>query len=187
MDRKRERLLIQAAKRGDSQAFSEIYNAYVDRIYHYVYARVSVKHVAEDLTGDVFVRVLEGLSGYEDRNTPILAWMYRIAHARVVDYYRLSRKSENHEDIDAIQVRVDDNVDESLISAYETQTVQEAILELSPDQQQVIMLRFVEGHNLEETAALLGKKVQAIKSLQYRAVQTLSKLLQTLQQPIDEE
>src|SRR4051812_44567304 len=104
VDRNRERTLIQAIQQGDREAFTELYHAYVDKIYRYIYARVSSESVADDLTGDVFVRVLEGLPSYEVRSTPIIAWIYRIAHDRVVDYYRLSKKTDFHEDLDSVQI-----------------------------------------------------------------------------------
>ncbi len=180
VDRKSEQALIHRAKRGDSEAFTELYNAYADKIYHYLYARVSAANIAEDLTGDVFVSVLEGLTAYEDRSVTILAWIYRIAHARLVDYYRSAGKAESYMDIEKVQIGVDDGVDDLLMGRYRAEAVQTAMLSLSADQQQVIMLRFVEGHNLETTAELLGKSVSAIKSLQYRAVQSLGKALQPL-------
>jgi RNA polymerase sigma-70 factor (ECF subfamily) len=186
VDRNREQALIQAAKRGDSEAFTELYNAYVDRIYHYIYARVSTVHAAEDLTGDVFVRVLEGLPTYEDRSTPILAWMYRIAHARVIDYYRRSRYANNDESLDTVQVGVEYDFDGPLMSNYETETVRTALRNLKAEHQEVIMLRFVEGYSLEMTAELLGKNITAIKSLQYRAVQALSRALQDLKPSLSE-
>jgi RNA polymerase sigma-70 factor, ECF subfamily len=187
VDRKREQFLIQAAKRGDSQAFTELYDTHVDRIFHYIYARISIKNIAEELTGDVFVAVLEGLPKYEDRGTPILAWMYRIAHDHVADYYRHSRKADIHEDFDLLEAGSEDNIDDSLISAYQVKTVQEAMRRLTSEQQQVIMLRFIEGHSLEATAELLGKKVGAVKSLQFRAVQALSQILQELKRSMDEK
>ena len=186
VDHKRERLLIEAAKHGDTEAFSEIYNTHVDAIFHYIYMRISIRQTAEDITGDVFLRVLESLPTYEDRGLPILAWMYRIAHDRVIDYYRSAKHTENLQDVDTVQIRVEDNVDQALMSAYQAEAIYAAIRTLSFEQQQVIMLRFVEGHSLEITSELLGKKVGAIKSLQFRAVQALSKALQTLRRTTGE-
>jgi RNA polymerase sigma-70 factor, ECF subfamily len=186
MDREREQVLIRDAKRGNRQAFAELYDANVDAIYRYIYARVFVKHVAEDLTADVFMNVLESLPKYEDRSTPILAWMYRIAHAQIVDYYRLSQKNGNHADIDTVEVGVSPDLDDALVDASQAEILQAALLNLTEEQQQVIMLRFVEGHNLETTAQLLGKKVSAVKSLQFRAIQALGRMLPKLKSTTDE-
>jgi RNA polymerase sigma-70 factor (ECF subfamily) len=177
VDRKRELALIDAAKRGDSEAFTELYNAYVDQIYRYIYYRVSSVTVAEDLTADVFVRVLESLSTYEDRSVALLAWLYRIAHARVIDYYRRARHTDNQEDIEALQIMAETDLDSPLMKESDARALQRAIRSLSEDQQQVIILRFIEGHSLEKTAGLIGKTVVATKSLQYRAVQSLGRVL----------
>ena len=178
VDHKREQTFIEAAKRGDAQAFAELYNAHVDQIYRYIYYRVSTITVAEDLTADVFLRVLEGLPSYEDRSLPILAWMYRIAHARVVDYFREARNQHPHQDIDELQIKVEDDADHDLMHNHQMAHVQAAIQQLTADQQQVIILRFIEGHSLEVSAELLGKNVNAVKALQFRAIQALNRALQ---------
>ncbi len=177
MDRKREQSLIQSAQRGDAQAFAELYRAHVDQIYRYIQYRVDNTTIAEDLTADVFVRALEGLSGYEDRSNPWLAWLYRIAHARVVDHYRRVQRTGEHEDLEDLELGTEDDLDSSLMSTYESSAVQLALGTLTDDQQQVIMLRFVEGYSLEKTAELMDKTTGAIKALQHRALQSLSRAL----------
>src|SRR5258708_34174511 len=141
VDHKREQTYIEAAKRGDARAFAELSNAHVDQIYRYIYYRISTVAVAGGLTGDVFLRVLEGLPTYEDRSLPILAWMYRIAHARVVDYFREARNQPPHQDIDELQIRVEDDADGELMHSNHTANVQAAIRQLTPAQQQVIISR----------------------------------------------
>lgn len=177
VDRKREQALIHASQNGDSEAFTELYDAHVDLIYRYIYYRVYSDSVAEDLTADVFVRALEGLPTYEDRAVPFLAWLYRIAHARIIDYYRRARQTTQHEDIDAVEVSVEYDLDAELIAAHEREAVQAALRTLNEEQQQIIILRFIEGHSLEATAELLGKTISSVKSHQYRAVRTLCKAL----------
>src|SRR5260221_9460140 len=177
VDRKQEQALIEAAKKGDSKAFTELYRANVDQIYRYIYYRVFSVPVAEDLTSDVFIRALEGLKTYQDRSMPILAWLYRIAHARLVDHYRRARQSENDQDIESVQIGVDFDFDSSLMSEQQTGIVQSAVKTLNDEQQLVIVLRFVEGHNIEATAELMGKSISATKSLQYRAIQSLGRAL----------
>lgn len=93
MKRQREQALIRAAQRGDQNAFAALYRAYVDKIYRYIFFRVESTQTAEDLTAEVFLRMVEGLPNYEDRNTPLLVWLYRIAHARVIDHYRRYRRT----------------------------------------------------------------------------------------------
>ncbi len=97
-------MLIRAAQRGDEQAFGELYNAYVHDIYRYILYRVGHSETAQDLTAEVFLRVVEGLIRYQDRQIPLLAWLYRIAHARVIDYYRHMRRTGEPEDIDTVEL-----------------------------------------------------------------------------------
>ncbi len=178
VDRKREQELIQRAQRGDSQAFAELYDAYVDNIYRYIFFRVSVAEAAEDLTADVFMHALEGLAGYQDRSTPLLAWLYRIAHARLVDYYRRTQRAGPRESIEDIDLGTEDDLDGSLMSLHQSDQLQAALRTLTEEQRQVIILRFVEGYSLEKTAEVLGKTTGAIKSMQLRALNALSRALE---------
>jgi RNA polymerase sigma-70 factor, ECF subfamily len=177
VDRKREQALINASQQGDTEAFTELYYAHVDQVYRYIYYRVESVPVAEDLTADVFTRALESLPTFEDRSIPMLAWLYRIAHARVIDYYRRARHTRNHEDIEAIEVTVEYDLDGGLMAEHRQDAVQAALRTLNDEQQQIIILRFVEGHSLEATAELLGKTVSSVKSQQYRAVRALGRAL----------
>jgi len=173
-----ERKLVLAAQRGDEDAFAQLYDTYVDRIYRYIAYRVNNTEVARDLTGEVFLRVVEGLPTYEPRTSPFLAWIYRIAHARVIDYYRTTNIRRETIDFDSLNVQAEDqNPEESTIQAIDEAEVRKAIANLSPDQQQVIIWRYIEGYNLQETATLIGKTVGAVKVIQHRAVQVLAKLL----------
>ena len=177
MDRKHELALIAAVQQGDTQAFTALYNENVDRVYRYIYYRVHRETAAEDLTADVFVQVLEGLATYQDRSMPLLAWIYRIAHARVIDYYRKARFRDNQANVAELEIGVEYDMDDQLMETYKAEQVHAAIHRLNEEQKDVILLRFIEGCNLEMTATLLGKSVAAVKSLQYRAVQTLTQIL----------
>jgi RNA polymerase sigma-70 factor (ECF subfamily) len=177
VDRKKELALIAAAQRGNSEAFTELYKDNVDHVYRYVYYRVHSELIAEDLTSDVFVQVLEGLATYRDMSVPFLSWIYRIAHGRVIDYFRKAHFRENQENIDDMELGTEPDMDSSLIDNYTTEHINAAIHDLNPEQREVIVLRFIEGYNLEKTAELLSKSVGAIKSLQFRAVQTMLKVL----------
>src|SRR3990172_1254544 len=83
-----ERDLIRRAQQRDADAFTELYRRHVDMIYRYALLRGGDESVAEDLTSEVFMRALEAIGDYEDRGTPLAAWLYRIARARVIDYWR---------------------------------------------------------------------------------------------------
>jgi len=129
------------------------------------------------LTSEVFLRVWKGLAGYQNRQKPVLAWIYRIAHARLVDYYRLSSRIGEVDDIEAIELSADDEIDADLMRDFHVQNVEEALSYLVPDQQRVIKLRFIEGHNLQETADLLGKSIGVVKMLQHRALKAVRRNL----------
>ncbi len=173
-----ESQLIKRAKSYDARALSDLYRRHADAVFRYVYYRVGDREVAEDLVGDVFVRALEGLPAYQDTGTPFEAWLYRIAHARVVDYYRRQK------------VRRAAPLDESLASGEETdlshlaaqrddvRRVWDALRHLTDDQQQVISLRFIAGYSTAEVASVMGKTEGAIRALQHRALASLRRLLE---------
>jgi RNA polymerase sigma-70 factor, ECF subfamily len=178
LDRVEEQTLLAQAKRGNADAFAALYRAHVQLIFRYVYHRVNDVQVAEDLTADVFTRALTGLSGYQDQGKPFVAWLYSIAHARVVDHYRKSgrRRDEDEEQIE--RIRVTPNMDESLLRRQAARALREAIASLTGEQQQVVILRFVEGYRLEQVAELMNKNANAIKALQHRALRSLASRLE---------
>ncbi len=178
-------MLIRAAQRGDEQAFGELYNAYVHDIYRYILYRVGNSDTAQDLTAEVFLRVVEGLIRYQDRQIPLLAWLYRIAHARVIDYYRHTRRTGEPDDIDAVELSADDDLDSDLMLTFHQQKIHDAIRKLPSDQQQVILLRFIEGYNIQKTAEMLGKSQGAVKMIQRRALQAMN--LELSRQGIDSD
>ncbi len=177
VDLKREQRLIRAAQNGDEQALGEIYDAYVDKIYRYLLYRVDSPDTAEDLTAEVFLRVVEGLPGYQNRDLPVLAWLYRIAYARLIDHYRDSNRLRRQHSFDALDLRLEDDMDGLLMTTYHQETVRDALKVLTAEQQQVIQLRFVEGYSLQKTAESLGKTVGAVKVLQHRGLESLSRVL----------
>lgn len=178
MDLDREQKLIQAAQRGNDQAFAELYDAHVDAIYRYMLYRVENSEVARDLTSEVFLRVVEGFSEYQSRDIPFRAWLYRIAHARTIDYYRRSKSNSRHADnIEDLNLKSEEDVEDSVAAKFEQQLVLEALGILTPDQQQVLLLRFIESYNVQETATILGKSISAVKVLQHRAIQALGREL----------
>jgi RNA polymerase sigma-70 factor, ECF subfamily len=172
-----EQKLVSLAQKGHTQAFDELYRQHVDRIYRYIYYRVDSAVTAEDLTADVFLRAFESLPAYEDRSVPLVSWLYRIAHARIIDHYRRVRRRGVDENIEAMDLRAEDDIDLSLMTDHKAGAVQAALQRLTPEQQQVIVMRFIEGQNLEKTAEALNKSVGAVKALQHRALQGLSKAL----------
>jgi RNA polymerase sigma-70 factor (ECF subfamily) len=177
VDRVEEKRLLQRAQRGDADSFAQLYQANVQPIFRYIYHRVNDVHLAEDMTSAVFTRALQALPSYTDQGKPWIAWLYRIAHARVVDHYRRVERRPVESDVEAEPIPVMHDMDQRLLRRQAAAALREAIAQLTSDQQHVIILRFIEGYNLEDTAEIMGKKANAIKALQYRALHSLARFL----------
>jgi RNA polymerase sigma-70 factor (ECF subfamily) len=175
--RDKENRLILQAKQGDKQAIGELYNGHVDAIYRYIWPRVRDDTVAEDLTAQVFLKALEGLPAYEPSGTPFLAWLYRIAYARIVDHWRKEERRATLPLEDTVPAR-DLRPGELLEAEDDWVTAVDLIAQLTDDQQQVLMLRFIGEMSLSEVAETVGKTVGATKAVQHRALASLARLLE---------
>ena len=173
-----ESQLIQRAQQGDLTALSELYNLHVDRIYQYVRYRTGDDQTAEDITAEVFLRAIESLDRYSDQGSPFIAWLYRIASARVIDYWRSSKRQQTAPLDDPLLqddlVDTDDAID---IDFLQHQSLQTALQQLTDDQQNVIILKFLQGLSNAEIAQVVGKTEGAVKALQRRALEALARLL----------
>ncbi|MCC7018921.1 MAG: sigma-70 family RNA polymerase sigma factor [Ardenticatenales bacterium] len=186
-----ERRLVEAARTGDGQAFSVLYERYVDRVYSFVLFRVRDDSVAEDLTQDVFVQVLRGLDGYDWRGT-LAPWLLRIARNTVIDHWRrVGRRPErpisaveSDEDGDDEDTRIGRVVDEegevAIVQAeamLDRAAFQRASGQLTDLQREVLALRFASGLSIRETAEAMNRSEGAIKNLQHHAVRALRRSL----------
>ncbi len=178
MDRVEEQRWLRLAQRGDADAFARLYQAHVQAIFRYIYHRLNDVQLAEDFTGDVFVRALKGIGAYQDQGKPFIAWLYRIAHARVVDHYRRQDRRPEDTDLDAEPIAVTADMDEGMLRRQAAKALREGLAALTGDQQQVLVLRFIEGQRIEVVADLMGKNANAIKQLQHRALKALAKRLE---------
>ncbi|MFN8475003.1 MAG: sigma-70 family RNA polymerase sigma factor [Anaerolineae bacterium] len=176
-----EKDLAVRASRYDRDAFGALYDRYVARIYQYVYYKTGSVNEAEDLTAQVFLRAWEAISGYEWRDYPFSAWLFRIARNLVVDYHRARRDTvtlDGPEDRSEIRPSGDDDAPEkSLQALFTSQQLQQAISQLTEEQQEVIVLRFIEGYSTAEIAVLMGKREGAVRGLQFRGLATLRELI----------
>ncbi len=186
-----ERGLVESARTGDGQAFSVLYERYVDRVYSFVLFRVRDDSVAEDLTQDVFVQVLRGLDGYDWRGT-LAPWLLRIARNTVIDHWRrVGRRPErpisaveSDEDGDDEDTRIGRVVDEegevAIVQAeamLDRAAFQRASAQLTDLQREVLALRFASGLSIRETAEAMNRSEGAIKNLQHHAVRALRRAL----------
>jgi RNA polymerase sigma-70 factor, ECF subfamily len=181
LDRVEEQQLLRQAQQGNADAFAAIYRANVQTVFRYIYHRVNHLQVAEDLTGDVFTRALSAMATYQDQGKPFVAWLYSIAHARVIDYYRRTRTSasaddDDEEQLERVPVKLD--MDQEILRRQAAKALREAIATLTDEQQQVVILRFIEGYRIEMVAEVMGKNGNAIKALQHRALRALAARLE---------
>ncbi|MFQ6058725.1 MAG: sigma-70 family RNA polymerase sigma factor [Anaerolineae bacterium] len=171
-----DRELIGRAKEYDPAAFAQIYERYYQGIYNYVYYRVGDPSLAEDLVADVFLKVMEGIESFTFRGVPFSAWLYRIANNLVIDYFRRQPRQPELA-LEEGQLAVEGGPVEALERSLTQEELARALRGLTEDQRQVIILKFVDGLSNTEVAQILGKTEGAIKSLQHRALASLSRIL----------
>jgi RNA polymerase sigma-70 factor (ECF subfamily) len=166
--------LITLAQQGDAEAIGALYDAHCQAVHRYFSARLGHQQTAEDLTGEVFRRMLTGLPRYRAIDLPFRAWLFRIAHNLLVDHYR--RESGRA----VVPLAEAENVSEGEVdpvSAVEQKLTMEhahrALCELEPAQRDVLALRFLSGLSLKETALAMGRTEDAIKALQRRGLVSL--------------
>jgi RNA polymerase sigma-70 factor, ECF subfamily len=172
--------LVQRAQAGDSEAFGELYDRYVDLVYRYVYYRVGSAQVAEDLTSETFLRALRRLSSFTWQGRDVGAWFVTIARNLIADHYKSSRYrlEMTTDDVSESGAQLTAEGPESaVLEAMQNKVLLEAVKQLNPEQQECIVLRFLQGLSVAETAQAMGKNDGAIKALQYRAIRALGRLL----------
>ncbi len=168
--------LVEAARRLDEAAWAEIYRRHAQQVYAYIYYRLGDQHTAEDLAADVFVKALAGIKGYAWRGTPLLAWLYRIAHNVTIDYRKSAARRMQHQSAgepDGLVERYD------RLGALDARTdMMNALRGLTDDQQQVIILRFYQAMSNADVANVMGKPEGAVKALQARGLRSLRRILE---------
>ncbi len=170
-----EGIRVEAAKTSPD-AFGELYELYVDRIYSYIYHRVGNVHDAEDLTSRTFYRALSHLSGYENKGVPFSAWLYRIAHNLVANWHRdRGRRPVVALDDIVLCARADLHPESVAESNDETRLLGEAIERLEGVRRELLVLKFAEGLSNAEIGSIMGRSEGAIKSLYHRTLLALRK------------
>jgi RNA polymerase sigma-70 factor (ECF subfamily) len=172
-----ERVLLERAKQYDEEALGELYDRYAPRVYAYIFRRIGQAQVAEDITGDTFVRVIQAIQSERFWHTSFQAWLYRIAHNLVVDHYRRQPAAVEAE-LDERLVAAADDIFMAADRRLSYQELGMAMRLLTPDQQQVLALRFGEGMTSREVADVLDKTVGAVEALQHRGLASLRRVLE---------
>lgn len=153
-----------------------LYGEYYDRISRYACIHIGDKNDAEDIAGEVFLKALKSLDSYEERGIPMQAWLFKIAHNMVVDYLRKKSKFRQ-QDIDFVVLQEDEDPVEVAETKIEMEKVVVAMQKLSPDQRQVISLRFMGGLPSKEVASIMKKSDGAVREMQRAAMERLRFLL----------
>lgn len=168
--------LIKASIKGDVEAFGGLYGLYADNIYRYFFYRVRHDSEAQDLTSQVFFNAWKSIGRYKHENVPFLVWLYTIARNLLVNYKRSAR--EYVELAEHITDHADDaNPVSAMLLRIEREELVEAFEQLTEEQQQVIYYRFVENWSHTEVARVMRKSEGAIRAIQFRALETLRRLL----------
>ncbi|MDJ1133848.1 ECF subfamily RNA polymerase sigma factor, BldN family [Streptomyces iconiensis] len=177
-DSRRMMDLVERAQEGEADAFGRLYDQYSDTVYRYIYYRVGGRATAEDLTSETFLRALRRIGTFTWQGRDFGAWLVTIARNLVADHFKSSRfrlEVTTGEMLDANEV--ERSPEESVLESLSNAALLEAVRKLNPQQQECVTLRFLQGLSVAETARVMGKNEGAIKTLQYRAVRTLARLL----------
>ncbi|MFF5175327.1 ECF subfamily RNA polymerase sigma factor, BldN family [Micromonospora sp. NPDC000089] len=174
--------LVERAQAGESEAFGLIYDRYVDTVFRFVYFRVGNRQLAEDLTSDTFLRALKRIGSFTWQGRDLGAWLVTIARNLVADHfksgrYRLEVTTGDVLDADREDRGPEGSPEAAVVEHITNVALLTAVKQLNPEQQECIVLRFLQGFSVAETARAMGKNEGAIKALQYRAVRALARLL----------
>lgn len=162
----------------DPKSFGELYDRFVDRVYRYLYFRTGSHAEAEDLTEHVFLKAWEAIGRYRWQGRPFLAWLYRLAHNAHIDHVRTQKPTTSlNNDEHPIDVASPSSAME-LARTLDAELLSNALTQLTPDQQQVIILKFIEGMDNDEIALTMNKREGAIRALQMRALMSMRRVLE---------
>jgi RNA polymerase sigma-70 factor (ECF subfamily) len=167
--------LLTKARRGDQNAIAEIYERYFDAVYQFIRWRVSDPAQAEDLTSEVFIKFLSALNSPHAPRQSVRGWLFRVARNLLYDHY--ARRETAGELDDDLPIPTETTMEDEFMRHMEAERIQRFLRRLAADQQEVLILRFGQMLSLQDTAEVMGKSVSAIKSLQFRAIDTLRRLL----------
>lgn len=175
-------LIQRAQDGGDPTALDGLYLLYVDRIFRYLLARLGDALMAEEMTSQVFLHLIQKIGQYriapKDNVAIFSAWFYRLAYNKMVDIKRKQGRTRTVSIEYAEQIASKQRVLDDVIERISVEEVLQKLQVLSGQQREVILLRFVEGYNIAETAAIMAKSEGAIKALQHRALENLRRYFQ---------
>lgn len=170
--------LVIKAKEGDKESFGKLYSEFFAPIFRFIYFRVNSKHIAEDLTQMVFIRIFSALPDFEAKNYgQFVSWCYTIARNSVIDFWRKKKEIslENIGEIDNNLLKED--LSEAVDKKHISGKIKEAMANLGDEQQEVITLKFISGLSNKEISDILGKSEDVVRQMQCRALKALRELV----------
>lgn len=176
--------LVARGQQGDRDALEELYLIHFDRIYSYLHVSVGNRHDAEDLTTQTFLKMLEKIGSFKWQSAPFSAWLFRIAHNLAMDHFRARRRWQPEEEVPEPPAHeAEPSAELEAMRTIGRESMLKLIEDLSPEQQQVLTLKFVFNLPNAEVAAILDKTEGAVKSLQHRALASLQKQVDSSETP----
>ena len=170
-----EESVVRRAQQRDPEALTQLYEENFDKIYRYVVLKIGDRTEAEDITQQVFLSAVKSISSFKYRGAPFSAWLYRIAHNRIVDYLR--KKKRATVPLDETIADKDPGPELAAERNVDIEQLAEATRKLTRAQQEVISLRFTGELPVAQVASIMGKREGAIKALQHSAIVALRKAL----------
>ena len=171
-----DKQLIKRAIKGEASAFGLLYDKYQPQIYRFIYLKIGHREEAEDLTHQVFLKSWQSIGRFNFQGFPFSSWLYSVARHQVIDHYRTKKVKITFEEIIELETN-DDSLPEAIDNKLTIEKVKSAIACLNDEQQDVIILRFIEDFSLQEAASILEKTEGAVKLLQHRAIKNLRKAI----------
>lgn len=170
--------LVELARSGDKAAFGELYDHYQGAVFRFLYYRVSSSTLAEDLTAETFFRALRGMSSFRWQGRDFGAWLMTIARNLAADHFKAGRTrlEQTTEDTEALDSTTE-GPEQEVLALLTSETLRDALAQLPPEQRECVIMRFLDGLSIAETAENMGRSVGAIKQLQLRGVRNLAKLV----------
>ena len=168
---------VEQAVGGDKEAFGRLYDLYNERVYRHVYYKIGNHAEAEDLAAQVWMNALRAIGRYKQLGRPFVVWLLSIASNQVIDHYR-AHKDRTSIDDPGLWLSDGTDLEAEAIQEYDNAELREAILQLREDHRKVVVLRFIDGLDYSDIAAIMQKKEGAVRVIQHRALLALRKVLQ---------
>jgi RNA polymerase sigma-70 factor (ECF subfamily) len=170
--------LVERAIAGDADAFAALFRATLPIVHRNLFGRCGDTALAEDLTSDTYMRAMRAIGTFEGTSRDFLAWVLRIGRNRFLDHVRSGRvRWEVVVDEMPLVTATGDDPEEGAVTSVEGAEVRRALEELTPEQQEVVQLRFLEGLPVADVARIVGRNEGAVKALQFRALRSLGRVL----------